>query len=202
MKTKMKSTNLLGIFVAFVMLCAILAIASPAFLKATNFLNILQQISINFTIAIGMTFVIIIGGIDLSVGSIAAITGMFVALLMKDFGMSVGLSLLVAMIGAGALGLLNGIMVAYLDLPPFIATLGMMGIARGASYSITAGQPIYSLPKAFLAISERVAGIPLVAILIMAVLFALASYTLKFTRFGRHVYAVGGQRKLRQIIRD
>ena len=192
MKTKIKSTNLLGILVAFILLCVILAIASPAFLQTTNFLNILQQISINFTIAIGMTFVIIIGGIDLSVGSIAAITGMIVALFMKDFGISVGLSIAIAMIASGLMGLLNGVMIAYLDLPPFIATLGMMGIARGASYSVTGGQPIYTLPKSFLAISDRIADIPLVAILIMIVLFAAAAYTLKYTRFGRHVFAVGG----------
>jgi ribose transport system permease protein len=192
MKIRMKSTNLLGILAAFIVLCVILSIASPAFLKTTNFLNIVQQISINFTIAIGMTMVILIGGIDLSVGSITAITGMIVAIMMKNFGMPVGVSIILALIASCVMGAVNGLMIAYLDLPPFIATLGMMGIARGASYSVTAGQPVYTLPKSFLAISERVANIPLLALLIMVALFALAAYTLKYTRFGRYVYAVGG----------
>jgi ribose transport system permease protein len=192
MKIRMKSTNLLGILAAFIVLCVIMSIASPAFLQTTNFLNIVQQISINFTIAIGMTMVILIGGIDLSVGSITAITGMIVAIMMKNFGIPVGLSIFLALIAACIMGCINGLMIAYLDLPPFIATLGMMGIARGASYSVTAGQPVYSLPKSFLAISERVANIPLFALLIMVALFALAAYTLKYTRFGRYVFAVGG----------
>lgn len=85
LKSSIKSLNILGILLAFLVLCVIMAIASPAFLKQTNLLNILQQISINFTIAIGMTFVILIGGIDLSVGSITALTGMFVAIMMKNW---------------------------------------------------------------------------------------------------------------------
>ena len=91
-----------------------------------------------------------------------------------------------------ACGLLNGALVAYAKLPPFIVTLGMMELARGMSYTVTAGQPIYTLPAGFLAISGRVRGIPLVALLIMIALFVLAYYVLHFTRIGRYVYAVGG----------
>ncbi len=191
-KNKIGSLNTLGILAAFLVLCVIMAIASPAFLKSTNLLNILQQVSINFTIAIGMTFVILIGGIDLSVGSVTALTGMIVAILMKTYEWNVAIAVLVAMLAACAMGLINGVLISTLELPPFIMTLGMMEIARGFSYSVTAGQPIYTLPAPFLAISSRVKNIPVVAISIMVVLFAVAYYVLRYTRFGRYVYAVGG----------
>ena len=166
-----------------------MAFASPAFLKSTNLLNILQQVSINFTIAIGMTFVILIGGIDLSVGSVTALTGMLVAIMMKNWGWPVAISVILSMIFACALGCINGLFISTLNLPPFIMTLGMMEIARGFSSSVTAGQPIYTLPDGFLAISSN---IPVVAICIMLVLFVVAYYVLRYTRFGRYVYAVGG----------
>jgi|GEM_PF-4028240 len=160
LKSSIKSLNILGILLAFLVLCVIMAIASPAFLKQTNLLNILQQISINFTIAIGMTFVILIGGIDLSVGSITALTGMFVAIMMKNWNIPVAPAIIIAVLSASLLGLINGVLISGLDLPPFIVTLGMMELARGMSYTVTAGQPIYTLPAGFLAISGRVRGIP------------------------------------------
>ena len=196
LKSSIKSLNILGILLAFLVLCVIMAIASPAFLKQTNLLNILQQISINFTIAIGMTFVILIGGIDLSVGSITALTGMFVAIMMKNWNIPVAPAIIIAVLSASLLGLINGVLISGLDLPPFIVTLGMMELARGMSYTVTAGQPIYTLPAGFLAISGRVRGIPLVALLIMIALFVLAYYVLHFTRIGRYVYAVGGNEKV------
>lgn len=192
MKNKIGSFNTLGILAAFLVLCVIMAFASPAFLKSTNLLNILQQVSINFTIAIGMTFVILIGGIDLSVGSVTALTGMLVAIMMKNWGWPVAISVILSMIFACALGCINGLFISTLNLPPFIMTLGMMEIARGFSYSVTAGQPIYTLPDGFLAISSRISNIPVVAICIMLVLFVVAYYVLRYTRFGRYVYAVGG----------
>lgn len=201
LKSSIKSLNILGILLAFLVLCVIMAIASPAFLKQTNLLNILQQISINFTIAIGMTFVILIGGIDLSVGSITALTGMFVAIMMKNWNIPVAPAIIIAVLSASLLGLINGVLISGLDLPPFIVTLGMMELARGMSYTVTAGQPIYTLPAGFLAISGRVRGIPLVALLIMIALFVLAYYVLHFTRIGRYVLRSRRQRVVRQTLR-
>ena len=191
-RNKLGALNTMGILIAFIVLCVVMAIASPSFLRSTNLLNILQQVSINFTIAIGMTFVILIGGIDLSVGSITALTGMIVAILMKNYNWNVALAVIVSMLAACGMGMINGVLIAGLNLPPFIMTLGMMEIARGLSYSVTSGQPIYTLPESFLAISGRVNNIPVVAILIMLVLFLIAFYVLRYTRFGRYVYAVGG----------
>lgn len=186
------SNNILGILLALVILCLNLAIASNVFLTTSNLLNVLQQVSINFVIAIGMTFVIISGGIDLSVGSNIALTGLLLAIMMKNWALSVPAAIGLGLLFSALIGLINGGLIAFLNLPPFIATLGMMSIARGAAYTVTGGAPIYTLPTAFTAISGRVANIPLYAILIMAVVFALGWYILRYTRVGRFTYAIGG----------
>ena len=184
-------SNILGIFIAFVLLCVIMGFASPVFLKVDNFLNVFQQVSINFVVALGMSYVIISGGIDLSIGSNMAVVGLLMAMMMKA-GIDVFPSILAGLLLSGIIGLLNGTMIAYLKLPPFITTLGMMYIARGFAYTITGGQPVYTLPASFTAISNRVMGIPLYTIIIMVVLLILCWYNLKYMRVGRNVFAIGG----------
>ena len=197
-KKKVSSANnIVGILIALVVLCLDLQLAQPVFLTSSNLLNVLQQISTNFVIAIGMTFVIISGGIDLSVGSNIAVTGLLMAIMMKNWGVGVLPTLIVSLIFAGLIGLINGALIAFLNLPPFIATLGMMSIARGAAYTITGGAPIYTMPSGFTAISSRVpipliGDVPLYTILIMAAVFALGWYCLRYTRVGRFTYAIGG----------
>ncbi len=186
------SGNILGILMAFVVLCLNLALATDKFLSAQNLLNVLQQIAINFVIAVGMTFVIISGGIDLSVGSNIALTGLLMAILMKNYNVGVVPTILLSFVFAACVGLINGVLIAMLDLPPFIATLGMMSIARGAAYTVTDGQPLYTMPLGFTAISGRVGGVPLWGILIMFAVFALGWYMLRYTRQGRFTYAIGG----------
>ncbi len=184
--------NILGILIAFIVLCFNLALASEAFFSAQNFLNVFQQISINFVVAIGMTYVIVSGGIDLSVGSNIALTGLLMAIMMKSWGLSVAMTVILGILFSCLIGLANGMMITYLNLPPFIATLGMMYLARGAAYTVTGGQPLYTFPKGFTAISSRVAGIPLYGILIMLAMLLIGWYGLKYTRPGRFTYAVGG----------
>ena len=191
------ANNIVGILIALVVLCLDLQLAQPVFLTSSNLLNVLQQISTNFVIAIGMTFVIISGGIDLSVGSNIAVTGLLMAIMMKNWGVGVLPTLIVSLIFAGLIGLINGALIAFLNLPPFIATLGMMSIARGAAYTITGGAPIYTMPSGFTAISSRVpipfiGDVPLYTILIMAAVFVLGWYCLRYTRVGRFTYAIGG----------
>ena len=197
-KKKVSSANnIVGILIALVVLCLDLQLAQPVFLTSSNLLNVLQQISTNFVIAIGMTFVIISGGIDLSVGSNIAVTGLLMAIMMKNWGVGVLPTLIVSLIFAGLIGLINGALIAFLNLPPFIATLGMMSIARGAAYTITGGAPIYTMPSGFTAISSRVripfiGDVPLYTILIMAAVFVLGWYCVRYTRVGRFTYAIGG----------
>ncbi len=195
---KIKNSNW-GILAALLGLCIILTIASESFLTASNLLNVLQQISINFIIAIGMSYIILLGDIDLSVGSNAAFCGLVMAILMKDFMVPVGASVFIGILVAAGIGLMNGLLITIFNLPPFIATLGTMSIARGAAYTITAGQPIYTFPESFLAITGRIANIPVITIVIMAGLFILAAYVLKYTRYGRYIYAIGGNEKCAQL---
>ena len=186
------SNNVLGIVIALLALCLDLAIATPVFLTPSNFLNVFQQISINFVVAVGMTFVIISGGIDLSVGSNIALSGLLMGILMKNYNVPVFVTILVCILFSGFVGLVNGVLISFLNLPPFIATLGTMSIVRGGAYTVTAGQPIYTFPAGFTAVSGRVAGIPLWSTLIMLVVILLGWYILRYTRIGRFTYAVGG----------
>lgn len=185
-------SSVLGILIALAALCLDLSIASPVFLTSSNFLNVFQQISINFVVAVGMTFVIISGGIDLSVGSNIALSGLLMGILMKNYGVPVALTVMLCILFSGLIGLVNGALISFLDLPPFIATLGMMSIVRGAAYTVTGGQPIYTFPAGFTGISGRVAGIPLYSTLIMLAVILLGWYILRYTRIGRFTYAIGG----------
>src|SRR5262245_25249871 len=138
----------LGTAVGLMMVCLVLTIASPHFLTVSNLLNVAQQTSINAIIAAGMTFVIISAGIDLSVGSILAFTGVVLGSLVTR-----GFPLPVCIVGALILGLicgfLNGALIAFGRLPPFIATLGMMSVARGGALLYTQGRPISGFPDSF-----------------------------------------------------
>ncbi len=180
-----------GALTGLVLLCVVVSLLSPHFLTTTNLLNILQQISIVSVVAVGMTFVIISGGIDLSVGSIVALTGLVMALLMKEAGLPVGLTVLAGLLCGSLMGLVNGLLVAELRLPPFLATLGMMSIARGAAFTVSGGSPIFSLPDSFLAVSGRLGPIPIPA-LIMIAIFLAAGWVLVNTRLGRYTFAIGG----------
>ncbi len=198
MKKTVSGNNILGILIAFVLLCVILAIASPVFLTVANFWNIFQQVSINFVVAIGMAFVIISGGIDLSIGSSMAIVGLIMAMMMKS-GQPVWLAMVAGLLLSAVIGYANGAMIAYLGLPPFIATLGMMYIGRGLAYTVSGGQPVYTMPPAFVAISERMFGIPLWSLLIMIGVFLIGWYILKYMRVGRNVFAIGGNEQCAKL---
>ena len=187
-----KGTSYVGILIALIALCIVLTFTSKSFLTAANLLNVSQQISTNFLIAIGMTFIFLLGGIDLSVGSVIAVTGLMMGIMMKSWDLPVAASLFLGLLFASVIGLVTGLLITGFDLPPFIATLGMMSIARGAAYTITEGQPIYTFPKEFLAITGRYGGIPVFTILIMIVMFVIAAYVLKYTKYGRYIYAIGG----------
>ncbi len=193
------ASNILGILFALIIMSTILAIATNSFLKPSNLLNVLQQISINFTLALGMSYIILLGGIDLSVGSNVAFSGLVMAILMKHMMFPVWLSILIGILVAVFIGFLNGFFITFFNLPPFIATLGMMSIARGMAYTITGGQPVYTFPSSFTAITGRFFGIPLFTLLIMIFLFIIAMYVLKFTRYGRSFYAIGGNRSCAKL---
>lgn len=182
-----------GIIVAFLVLCVILSVVSPYFLGVNNLLNVLRQVSINGVLAIGMTFVILTRGIDLSVGSVMAFAAMVAAsFAVVDSGMPLIVPLALGLAGGLALGSINGVMVARFAIPPFVMTLGMLSMARGLTYIYSDGMPISSLSPSFLWLGQgTVIGIP-VPVILFAAMFVLAWFILGYTTFGRYVYAVGG----------
>ena len=183
-----------GIFVVFIVLVIILMILSPnAFAKPRNLINVVKQASINGVLACGMMFVIIAGGIDLSAGSVVALSGVVAAYLAQMQGVPIVVPILGAL-GTGALiGLINGFGAAYAELPPFIITLATMSIVRGAALILSGGSPVFGLQEQF----EGIAGISLANVIPILVLYflliaILSGFILNKTVFGRHVYAIGG----------
>jgi ribose transport system permease protein len=171
-------------------LVILFGIASPHFFSTDNLLNVMQQSAINAILGIGLTFVIISGGIDLSVGSILALCGLVVADLLVG-----GHSVLVAvaaglLVGLGC-GALSGLITTLGRIPPFITTLGMMLIARSAAKIYSGSKPISGLPESFRSLSGDIGGVP-VMILVVAVLYIFGHLVLTRTKLGRYTYAVGG----------
>jgi ribose transport system permease protein len=170
---------------------AVLAVVSPAFLTPTNLRNVLNQISINATVAAGMTVVIISGGIDLSVGSVLAFAGVIIAVLIRA-GIPEVLAILAGLAGGTALGFVNGMVISKGKLPAFIATLGMMGMARGLALVITQAESFaVTTPIVVELGTGRFVGLP-VPILIVIVFYAITHFMLTRMRFGRYVYSIGG----------
>jgi ribose/xylose/arabinose/galactoside ABC-type transport system permease subunit len=179
-------------------LCLLLWILTPHFLTVANALNVMEQTSINAIVAVGMTYVIISGGIDLSVGSLVALAGVVLAGALKA-GWPLPLAM-VAGLGVGAVsGLVNGTVIAFGRLPPFIMTLGMMSVARGAALLVTDGRPISGFDAAFRSIATgRVLGVP-APIVLTLVIYAAAHFVLSRTRFGRYVYGIGGNEEATRL---
>ncbi|MBD8891212.1 ABC transporter permease [Labrenzia suaedae] len=184
-----------GIGLALLALIIFFSVTTEHFLTANNITNILTQITINLVLAVGMTFVILIGGIDLSVGSVMAFAAVVAgkAITMPGFGdaEAIALAIFAATMTGVLCGLFNGIVSAFWSLPSFIITLGMLNIARGGALQISGAQTIYSFPFAFEEFgSAMIYGVPVV--FLVALLFVLiAWFILNFTVFGRLLYGIG-----------
>ena len=179
------------ILAGLVILCCLFSVITDNFLTAKNIMNIALQTSICAIVSIGMTYVIGGGGIDLSVGSVAAFCGMTGALLMKA-GFPIWLSVTAAVMIGGLLGILNGFVIAVMGIAPFIATLGMNSVIRGTVYVMTDGVPVTGLPKGFGKIGGgRIGGWLPYAVIIMAVIAVIMAVILKKSHFGRNIFAVG-----------
>jgi ribose transport system permease protein len=198
MKRAAKSWNLAGQMplISLIVLCAATALLTNRFLSPFNLTNILVQSSIMAVIAMGMTFVIVGGGFDLSVGSIAALSGCIASMVMLEGGIAVGVA--AGIIAGAAVGLANGLVIAFLNVNPFITTLGTMVLVRGVVFLITGGAPVSGdtgLPSAFVAFgSDRFLGIHYL-VWVPAVLLLVLSFVMHATPYGRRVYATGGGRE-------
>ncbi|MEU6644616.1 ABC transporter permease [Saccharomonospora sp. NPDC046836] len=179
-----------GILVVLIALVALMAVIAPNFASVDNLFNIARSIAINAILAAGLTFVILTAGIDLSVGSILAVSGV-VAVLTAVAGLPAPVAILLGVLAGAAAGLLNGVLTAYLSLAAFIVTLGSMTFLRGLAYTMTDGQPIVDNRLSFRDIGNGyLAGIP-APVVIMVFVYLVAWFLLERTRYGRHVYAVG-----------
>lgn len=180
-----------GTLLGLIALCLTLDFLTPYFLTVSNLLNVAQQISVIAIMAVGMTFVIITAGIDLSVGSVLALSGMALA---ATFDADAPLSVALATgLATGLLcGVVNGGLITFGKLPPFIATLGMMSIARGAARLMTGGRPVSGFSSSFRTLANgELLHIPM-PVVIMAMVYVIAHIVLTRTRLGRYTYAIGG----------
>ena len=187
-----------GTLIVLILLSAALWALSPHFMSLSNWLNIAQQTAINAIIAAGMTFVIISAGIDLSVGSILALSGVVMAGALQA-GVPVPLAILLCLAVGSLCGSANGLLIARGKLPPFIATLGMMSVARGAALIFSDGRPVSGFTPGFRAIANgEFLAIP-VPVWIMAAVYLLAHLVLNRTTLGRYTYAIGGNEEATQL---
>jgi ribose transport system permease protein len=197
MNSKFKSIRqVLPLLVAILVLLGLFRIWVPQFLGLENLLDLAQQISVNAILAFGMTLVILIGGIDLSVGAVVALIGTVTVATLERAGLAAGLSAGFGM--AAIFGALNGICAARTRMPPFIITLATMLVARGVALRFNEGRPL-AVPdseKLFLALGNaRLFGFLPVPVLLMIAAFAVTAVLLHRTRFGQHLYAIGGNRE-------
>jgi ribose transport system permease protein len=184
---------------ALVVVFIFLSFASPVFFTVNNLTNVLEQTAVTAIIAIGMTFVIITAGIDLSVGSTAAISGVIGVSLIVNNGVSWPLAIVLGTLVGAVVGLGNGLLITFANLNPFIATLGMMSVIRGLVYISTNGQVVFGVPNAFGVLgSGKVAGIP-VALIVLLIIAVLAYLLLSRTRLGRYTYAIGSNREAARL---
>lgn len=186
-----------GLLVVIFAVGVLLTFTSPnrSFMTHNNLLNVLRQISVYGVLAVGMSFVIISGGIDLSVGSIAGLAGAVASTLMVGAGLPLGQAMATGLLIGTVLGIANGAVIAFMGIPPFIMTLATMTTIRGIAYLVCNGKPIGGLPDELLYIGiGTFLGIP-VPILFMTAMFLLGGLLLRKTVIGRSIYAVGGNKQ-------
>jgi ribose transport system permease protein len=191
----------LGPLIGFFLLCIVLSVLSDSFLTVDNWLNILRQVSINALIAFGMTFVILTGGIDLSVGSVLALSSAITAGMMAS-GTNGVTAIIIGLLAGFFMGAINGIVITKGRVAPFIATLATMTMFRGLTLVYTDGRPItgFATDDILFQMMGRgyFLGIP-VPVVFMIVVYAALYFVLKKTTFGRHTYAIGGNEEASRL---
>ncbi|MEW9096989.1 MAG: ABC transporter permease [Clostridiaceae bacterium] len=180
-----------GVIIGFIVLCIAISIITPTFLTQKNILNLLRQSSIIGIISAGMTFVIISGNFDISVGAVAAFSGA-ISMKLLSMGYSITISIIASLLVGGVIGLINGFFVAKINIPSLIATMGMVTIVRGLILLFTGGYPIsQDIPEFSKIGNGYFLRIP-IPVIIFFIIVAIAHVVLTKTRFGRYVYSVGG----------
>ena len=179
-----------GILMVLVIMWVVMLAVSPTFRTVSNAINILRQVAVNGILAIGMTFVIMTGGIDLTVGSLVAVAGVISGSILVAHPDQVIVAVLAGIVVCGLFGAMNGIFVAYMEVPAFVATLAGMTIARGFAYVYSDGKP-YTLNSP----NFRIIGQGMAPIIIFLVILLICHIMLSKMKFGRYIYATGGNIK-------
>lgn len=181
-------------YVSWMILAALVlffSIASKRFCQLNNFITILRQVSINGVLAVGLVYVLIAGGIDLSQGVMLGFSGTLAAMLMVDYGMPIVLSCVIAVVATTGFGLLNGLAITATNMPALISTLGMSYVIKASAYLIHGGLPIYGVPKAMQTIGQGYVGPIPIPVIIFLIIAMVGSFVLKRTSYGRAVFAIG-----------
>ncbi|WP_199251077.1 ABC transporter permease [Grimontia hollisae] len=199
-REKMVSNSAFGPFIGLVLLIIVFSFSSEYFFSLRNALNILDQITVLGILALGMTAVIIIGGIDLSVGSVLAFSMMVMGWLERQMGLPLELSILLGILCGGFCGLVSGLLISKARLPAFIATLAMMSIARGMANILTDGRQVVGFPEWFTNFStERYFGVLTITMGIFIIMTIVAAIYLKYRANGRNLYAIGGNAEVARL---
>ena len=181
-----------GIWVVFIVLCIGFTIANPRFITATNLLIMLRQVAVWGSASVGMTFVILLGDIDLSTGSVITFVNVLCSYLMVNMGVPMAAAIIITLAASTLIGLLNGFMVSTIGIPALIATFATQTAFSGIALIICDGQPINGFTEAFKVFGQGKIGPVPVPVIIMILCFALGAFILNKTYFGRYFYAVGG----------
>lgn len=178
--------------IILLVLIIIFSAASPNFLRVNNILNVLRQVSVISILTTGMTFVIISGGMDLTVGAYLGLTGVILAKFMGDMALPIPAAVILTMLIVTVIGLITGVLIVGLNVSAIVITLGMMTVVRGLAYIISGGLPVYDIPEFIVTFGQGyVMGIP-IPVIIMLIIVIIMGLILKYTYFGRYVYAIGG----------
>ena len=180
-----------GIIIVLIILIALFSVVSKNFFTKDNLFNVLRQVSIVGISSVGMTFVLLTGGIDLSVGSIIGVAGVGAAELML-MGVGQVPSCLIMLVVCACLGLINGFFINKFNIPPLITTLGTMTALRGLAYKITGGLPVFGFDRSFARLGQGYIGVVPIPVIFMLITFAIGVLFIEKTRFGRYIYGVGG----------
>lgn len=190
----------LGVLISLLLLCAIMAMLSPRFLAFDNLMNVASQASVIAIISIGMFLAILTAGIDLSVGSVLALSAMMLGIAYERWGLGPWLSIVVCLGTGSLLGLANGLLLTKLHLPhPFISTLGMQKMARGIALFVTAAMPISMFPREIQFLGNEFVGRIPMSLFLVAVLYIGMYLFLNRTATGRYIYAVGGNKEAARL---
>ena len=196
---RIRKVEIIGIIITLVIECLILTLLSPYFLTANNLLNVMRSISINAIVAVGMTLVLISGGLDLSVGSVIGLGGMTTAFFLTNMGLSLPFALIIGICSGSLIGLAISLLVTKLNINSFIVTLGFLSVARGIVYLYSTGANIRVTNEIVLWLGQGRFGLVPIPVIIMLIIVALGVFFLRYTKIGRYIYSVGGNERAAKL---